>query len=76
MILIHLLLKRAVSPELATKIETSPTVQNLLKQDNIAKVSGSKFHLTEVGEMIAKGALSTYPETIERFPDASQNKTN
>lgn len=61
-VLIHLLMQRAETPELAAKLELTPTVLTLLKQENIAKASRGTFYLTEVGGIIAKGALSTYPE--------------
>ena len=67
-VLVNLLLQQAETPKRAVKLELTPIVMLLLKQENIAKVSAGKFYLTEVGGTIARGVLSLYPELLNNDP--------
>jgi|SRR5579875_1754112 len=67
---VYLYLKKAFDTKSAVFLEYTPIVRKLMKQQRIEKVRGGgeeepKFHLTEIGKMVATGALDIYPE-LER----------
>jgi DNA-binding transcriptional regulator YhcF (GntR family) len=64
---VYLYLKKAFDSKSAVFLENTPSVRKLMKQERIEKVQGEepKFYLTEIGKMVALGALDIYPE-LER----------
>jgi len=63
-ILIHLLLNEALSPEKSVSLPKDQTIQKLVEQGQIVEENG-KLYLSDEGEIVAQGALKTYPELQE-----------
>lgn len=62
---VHLYSRKAFDGKSAVFLEVTPIVRKLVKQERIENVRGegtSKFYLTEIGKMVALGALDIYPE--------------
>ncbi|PJC50528.1 MAG: hypothetical protein CO032_04330 [Nitrosopumilales archaeon CG_4_9_14_0_2_um_filter_34_16] len=60
-ILVHLLLKKATTPENAVYLPEGRMIEELVGAEHVGKI-GNRFYLTEDGRYIAKGALELYPE--------------
>ena len=63
-VLIHLLLNEALSPETALSLSQNRAVKMLLKQGQIAE-TGGRLYLSDEGRIVAQGAILIYPELIE-----------
>jgi hypothetical protein len=63
-ILIHLLLNDALSPQKALSLERDQTVQKLVEQGQIMEENG-RLYLSDEGKIVAQGALKLYPELKE-----------
>ncbi len=63
-VLIHLLLNEAVSPEKAVSLGKSRATQKLVEQGQISQTNG-KLYLSDEGKIVAQGALQVYPELNE-----------
>jgi len=63
-VLIHLLLNEAFSPEKALSLSQSRAGQKLLKQGQLLETD-KKVFLSDEGKIVAEGALSIYPELSE-----------
>lgn len=61
-ILTNLFLKGAVDENTAISLPESQPLAKLIEAEHIARTDGMKYYLTTDAQMIAKGALSTYPE--------------
>jgi hypothetical protein len=62
---VYLYSKKAFDSKSAVFLETTPIVRKLMKQERLEKVreeKESRFYLTEIGKMVALGALDIYPE--------------
>ena len=61
---VYLYLRKAFDGESAVFLEDTPTVRKLMKLERIGKTLGEepKFYLTDIGKMVAIGALDIYPE--------------
>ncbi|MHB8568105.1 MAG: hypothetical protein ACYC7D_15135 [Nitrososphaerales archaeon] len=64
---VYLYSRKAFDGKSALFLEDTPIVRELLKHERIEKTRGEepKFYLTEIGKMVALGALDVYPE-LER----------
>lgn len=60
-VLIHLLLNEAFSPEKALSLNKSRAVQKLIKQGQLEETE-QKVYLSDEGRIVARGALDIYPE--------------
>jgi hypothetical protein len=67
-VLIHLLLNEAISPEKAVSIGRSRATKKLLEQGQISEFNG-RLYLSDEGKIVAKGALEVYPELVELSKD-------
>jgi len=68
MILIHMRLKEAASPEKAISLDKDATVQELVKQGQILQVERAlRFYLSDEGKIVAEGALKLFPELHELY---------
>ena len=63
-VLIHLLLNEALSPEKALPLSQNRAVKMLLEQGQIAETRG-RLYLSDEGKIVAQGALQIYPELSE-----------
>ena len=63
-VLIHLLLNEAVSPEKALSLDESRAIQKLVDQGQILQKTG-KLYLSDEGKIVAQEALQVYPELNE-----------
>lgn len=72
-ILVHLLLKKATTPENAIYLPEGKLIEELVEAEHVSKING-RYYLTEDGIYIAKGALELYPELKSISEDAP--KTN
>jgi transposase-like protein len=63
-VLIHLLINDAISPEKALSIDKSRVTQKLVKQGQLSENNG-KLYLSDEGKIVAEGALEVYPELAE-----------
>ncbi len=63
-VLVHLLKRGAVSKKTATWMAASEALNRLAEAEHVIK-TGDRFYLTKDAQMIAKGALSLYPELQE-----------
>jgi hypothetical protein len=62
---VYLYSKKAFDSKSAVFLEITPIVRKLMKQELLEKVreeEESRFYLTEIGKMVALGALDIYPE--------------
>ena len=61
---VHLYSRRAFDNKSAIFLEDSPLVRQLVRQERIERARGEerKFYLTDIGKMVALGALDIYPE--------------
>jgi hypothetical protein len=63
---VYLYSKKAFDSKSAVFLETTSIVRKLMKQERLEKVreeeEESRFYLTEIGKMVALGALDIYPE--------------
>ncbi len=64
-ILIHLLVRKAVSKDSAIHIPEDTILRELLEMEYVTKTKSSSYYLTSDGIMVAKGALQLYPELKE-----------
>ncbi len=64
---VYLYSRKAFDSKSAAFLENTPIVRKLMKQERLEKVRGeeSRFYLTDIGKMVALGALDIYPE-LER----------
>lgn len=69
-ILIHLLLNEATSPQKSVSLNKDQTIRKLVKQGQIAEENG-KLYLSDEGEIVAQGALKIYPELRQLNKTAS-----
>lgn len=60
-ILAYLLLRNATSVKLAVPMQKDSILEGLIEAEYIAEQDG-KYYLTQIGQMVAKGALKLYPE--------------
>jgi predicted transcriptional regulator len=60
-VLVRLLKRGAVSKRTAVVLPEEPALDTLVEAEHVIR-SGAKFYLTSAGQIIAKGALSIYPE--------------
>jgi len=63
-VLIHLLLNEAFSPEKALSLGKSRVIQKLVKQGQLVATDG-KLYLSDEGKIVSQGALQIYPELSE-----------
>jgi len=63
-VLIHLLLNEAFSPEKALSLGKSRIIQKLVKQGQLVATDG-KLYLSDEGKIVSQGALQIYPELSE-----------
>lgn len=63
-VLIHMLLNDALSPQKSLSLERDQTVQKLMEQGQIAEENG-RLYLSDEGKIVAQGALRLYPELKE-----------
>jgi hypothetical protein len=63
-ILIHMILNEATSPEKAISLNKSQALQKLIEQGQIVEENGKEY-LSEEGSIVAQGALKLYPELRE-----------
>ncbi len=63
-VLTHLLKRGAVSEKTAVWMAKSEALNRLIEAEHVIK-TGEKFYLTKDAQVIAKGALSLYPELQE-----------
>jgi len=63
-VLIHLLLNEALSPQKALPLSQTRAVKVLLEQGQIAESRG-RLYLSDEGKIVAQGALQIYPELSE-----------
>jgi len=61
-ILVHLFIREAKDAKSALRLDETETIKKLLELENISRSHESTFFLTEVGKMVAIGALEIYPE--------------
>ncbi len=76
-ILVYLFLKKATEQENAIYLPESKMIEELVDAKHVGKI-GDRFHLTEDGTYIAKGALELYPElqsTSEEIPKENHINT-
>jgi hypothetical protein len=61
---VHLYSRKAFDSRSAAFLEYTPAVRKLMKEERIEKARGGepKFYLTDIGKMLALGALDIYPE--------------
>lgn len=61
---VYLYSRKAFDDKSAVFLEVTPIVRKLMKQDRIGKTRGEeqKFYLTDIGRMVALGAVDIYPE--------------
>jgi hypothetical protein len=64
-ILVHLLIRRAISKNSAIGIHEDAILKELLNMKYVTKTKSSSYYLTSDGIMLAKGALKLYPELKE-----------
>lgn len=64
-ILVHLLIRRAISKSSAINIHEDAILKELLNMEYVEKTRSSSYYLTPDGIMLAKGALKLYPELKE-----------
>lgn len=64
-ILVHLLLRKAISKDFAIPIPEDSILKELLEIEYVAKTKSASYYLTSDGVMVAKGALKLYPELKE-----------
>jgi hypothetical protein len=69
-ILIHMHLNNAVSPEKSIPLNRDQTVQKLVEQGQIMEQNG-ELYLSDEGKIVAEGALKIYPELRELNKNAS-----
>jgi len=63
-VLIHMLLNNALSPQKSLSLERDQTVQKLVEQGQIVEENG-RLYLSDEGKIVAQGALRLYPELKE-----------
>ena len=63
-ILIHLLLNSAFSPQRSLSLNKTQTIQRLVDQGQIVE-ENDKLYLSDEGKIVAQGALKIYPELSE-----------
>lgn len=61
-VLVALLKRGAVSEKTATVLPEEPALARLVDAEHVGKTAASRYYLTRDGALIAKGALSLYPE--------------
>ena len=61
---VHLYSHKAFDDESAIFLEDTPMLRHLIDLERIKKSHGekSRFYLTDIGKMVALGALDIYPE--------------
>jgi hypothetical protein len=64
MLLVHLLIRNATSPENALKLEGTNIVTKLKRQGQIIEDRG-RFYLSDEGIIVARGTLDLYPELAD-----------
>lgn len=64
-VLIHLLKRGAVSEKTAIWIVGSEALSHLMEAEHVLKSGAERFYLSKDAQMIAKAALSLYPELQE-----------
>ena len=64
-VLAYLMNRGAVSEKTAVAIKRGKALSKLLEAEHVIQTGTSKFYLSKDAQMIAKGALSTYPELQE-----------
>src|SRR6185312_14472078 len=64
-ILVHLLLRKAMSKDFAVHIPEDSILKELLEMEYVTKTKASSYYLTSDGMMVAKGAMKLYPELKE-----------
>lgn len=69
-VLIHLLLNAALSPQKSLSLNKTQTIQRLVEQGQIVEENG-KLYLSDEGKIVAQGALKIYPELSEISKTAS-----
>jgi hypothetical protein len=66
MILVHLCLREATSPEKAVAFKKDAVIRKLVKQGQLLEVERTlRFYLSDEGKIVAHGALKLYPELEE-----------
>ena len=63
-VLIHLLLNKAFSPEKALSLGKSRAIEKLAKQGQLVQTDG-RLYLSDEGKIVAQGALQIFPELSE-----------
>lgn len=63
-VLIHLLLSEAFSPEKSLSLRKDQTIQKLVDQGQVLE-GNKKLYLSDEGKIVAQGALKIYPELLE-----------
>lgn len=70
-VLVHMLLNNALSPQKSLSLERDQTIQKLVKQGQIIEENG-RLYLSDEGKIVAQGALTLYPEL--RTPNGATEK--
>jgi hypothetical protein len=69
-VLIHLLLNEAFSPEKSLSLRKDQTIRKLVDQGQILE-ENKKLYLSDEGKIVAQGALKIYPELLQFSKNAS-----
>ena len=71
-VLTHLLLNEANSPDKAIQLTKSQTIRKLVDQGQLLEGKSGKLYLSDEGEIVAQGAVKVYPELKEMNKASSQ----